>query len=267
MAITYEVWDMESANQVGVFQSEAEAEAFLSGMLRKNGPEAVKALSLAAVEVDDAGIVDQRLVLEGPDFIADIERALGFRKAAQEGTSLQTRVRAWLEQFGFHVTVLADPSTVFNFQVLVAPNRPVHVIQPKDSATFLVFGAQVMLRPEETEYIERQPHLRQKRFFWGVRLELLRLGVEFTDIKSPLESVRLVTRIYEDGVSQDALMNRLLLISRACSAVSWHFTLLRESEQLIQEDWVGTDTVISSSVGSPFDWGSMKFGGTPLLAN
>ena len=34
MTTTYEILDMESANQVGAFQSEAEARAFLSEMPR-----------------------------------------------------------------------------------------------------------------------------------------------------------------------------------------------------------------------------------------
>jgi hypothetical protein len=83
MAITYEIWDMESANQIAAFQSEAEAEAFLSGMLRVNGAAAVMALSLAAVEVDDTGVVDQRLILEGSDFVADIRRAMALAAPLQ----------------------------------------------------------------------------------------------------------------------------------------------------------------------------------------
>src|SRR4051812_40179872 len=45
-AMTYEVWDMETANQVGAFQLEADARAFLSDMLRLNGADTVKALSV-----------------------------------------------------------------------------------------------------------------------------------------------------------------------------------------------------------------------------
>lgn len=77
MAVTYEVWDMESANQVGSFRSESDARAFLRDMLRLNGAETVRALSVAAIEQDESGIVDQKLVLEGPDFVAEVERASG----------------------------------------------------------------------------------------------------------------------------------------------------------------------------------------------
>jgi hypothetical protein len=76
MTTTYDVWDMETANQVGAFQSEAEARAFLSDMLRLNGPETVEALSVAAVQHDDSGVVDQTLVIEGPNFVADLAHDL-----------------------------------------------------------------------------------------------------------------------------------------------------------------------------------------------
>jgi hypothetical protein len=74
MTTTYEVWDMETANQVGAFQSEDEARAFLSDMLDLNGADTVRALSLTAIRHDDSGVVDQTLVVEGPDFVAEMER-------------------------------------------------------------------------------------------------------------------------------------------------------------------------------------------------
>jgi hypothetical protein len=74
MTTTYEVWDMETANQIGAFQSEAEARTFLSDMLRLNGAESVQALSIAAVEHDGSAVVGQTLIIEGPDFVAELER-------------------------------------------------------------------------------------------------------------------------------------------------------------------------------------------------
>jgi hypothetical protein len=74
MTTTFEVWDMETANQVGAFPSEAEAGAFLSDMLRANGADTVKALSVAAVQHDDSGVIDQTLVIDGPDFVEEYAR-------------------------------------------------------------------------------------------------------------------------------------------------------------------------------------------------
>ncbi len=70
MTITFEIWDMETANQVGTFSTEAEAEAFLLEMLRLNGPDAVMTLSLAAIRHDGRGVIDQTLLVEGADFVA-----------------------------------------------------------------------------------------------------------------------------------------------------------------------------------------------------
>ncbi|HZO30901.1 MAG TPA: hypothetical protein VFH48_33445 [Chloroflexota bacterium] len=75
MTITFEVWDMESANQIGSFGSESDARAFLKELLCLNGADTVMALSLAAIEHDESGVVDQKLILEGPDFVAEVERA------------------------------------------------------------------------------------------------------------------------------------------------------------------------------------------------
>jgi hypothetical protein len=43
-------------------------------MLRANGADTVKVLSVAAVQHDDSGVIDQALVIEGPDFVAELER-------------------------------------------------------------------------------------------------------------------------------------------------------------------------------------------------
>ena len=75
MTTTYEVWDMESANQIGSFRSESDARTFLKDMLRLNGVDTVRALSVAAIEHDDSGVINQTLILEGPDFVAEVERA------------------------------------------------------------------------------------------------------------------------------------------------------------------------------------------------
>jgi hypothetical protein len=44
-------------------------------MLNLNGADTVRALSVAAIEHDESGVIDQKLILEGPDFVAEVERA------------------------------------------------------------------------------------------------------------------------------------------------------------------------------------------------
>ena len=75
MTTTYEVWDMDSANQIGTFRSESDARSFLRNMLNLNGADTVRALSVAAIEHDESGVIDQKLILEGPEFVAEVERA------------------------------------------------------------------------------------------------------------------------------------------------------------------------------------------------
>jgi hypothetical protein len=71
MTTTYEVWDMDTANQVGAFCSEVQARAFLSEMLRENGADAVRGLSVSAVTHVESGVVDQTLVIDGLDFVVE----------------------------------------------------------------------------------------------------------------------------------------------------------------------------------------------------
>jgi len=65
--MTYEVWDTETFNRVGVFPTQTEAEAYLGDVLRENGPEV--AAEMTIVGYTEAGAAPVK-VLEGADYVA-----------------------------------------------------------------------------------------------------------------------------------------------------------------------------------------------------
>lgn len=70
MALIYEVWDTQTANQIGVFPSEAEARALLADVLRVNGPAVASDMTVLAYDPDGLTPREPLVVLEGADFVA-----------------------------------------------------------------------------------------------------------------------------------------------------------------------------------------------------
>jgi hypothetical protein len=70
MILRYELWDMESANQIASFDGKEEAIAVVTDYLRLNGVAAVSQLVLGAIYRDDAGAVSMIPVLDGDDVVA-----------------------------------------------------------------------------------------------------------------------------------------------------------------------------------------------------
>ena len=70
MILRYEIWDMESANQIASFESKDEALEVVADYLRLNGADAVASLVLGAIYRDGAGSVSMIPLLDGNDFLA-----------------------------------------------------------------------------------------------------------------------------------------------------------------------------------------------------
>ncbi len=68
MKTFYEVWDFETRNMIGSFDSEAEARAVLKKILDLNGPDSVRELAILRQEPDAGGEYQPSLLVEGATF-------------------------------------------------------------------------------------------------------------------------------------------------------------------------------------------------------
>ena len=70
MALIYEVWDTQTANQIGAFPSEAEARSLLADVLRVNGPAVASEMTVLVFDLATSTPAEPTVVLEGADFVA-----------------------------------------------------------------------------------------------------------------------------------------------------------------------------------------------------
>lgn len=73
MILRYELWDMESANQIAAFEAKEDAIAVVTDYLRLNGVASVSQLVLGAIYRDSSGSVSMIPVLDGDDVIAIVK--------------------------------------------------------------------------------------------------------------------------------------------------------------------------------------------------
>jgi hypothetical protein len=72
VATIYEVWDSQTTNQVGSFQTEAEARALLADILRVNGADVAREMVIVAYFPDGPSPREPVMVLDGADFVTQI---------------------------------------------------------------------------------------------------------------------------------------------------------------------------------------------------
>ncbi|MFN8636574.1 MAG: hypothetical protein U0893_22220 [Chloroflexota bacterium] len=70
MILRYELWDMETANQIAIFDQREKAISVVTEYLRLNGVEAATQLVLGAIYQDGAGTVSMIPVFDGDDVVA-----------------------------------------------------------------------------------------------------------------------------------------------------------------------------------------------------
>jgi hypothetical protein len=85
MVMTYEVWDTETANQIGAFQTLAEAEALLRDVLRVNGPGVACDMAIVAYHRTAAGEYEPTTVLEGSELVARLGQPQSAGRATATG--------------------------------------------------------------------------------------------------------------------------------------------------------------------------------------
>jgi hypothetical protein len=70
MILRYELWDLESANQIATFDAKEQAMSVVTDYIRLNGVASASQLVLGAIFKDSAGAVSMIPVLDGGDVVA-----------------------------------------------------------------------------------------------------------------------------------------------------------------------------------------------------
>jgi hypothetical protein len=101
-------------------------------------------------------------------------------------------------------------------------NRRILVARARFPAEQVRIQATVELSVLHREQFAALPASLRESVLWDIRQRLLSMHVEFAGVGLPLERVHLNQRIYLDGLTRDAFIQRVLQVKDAMISVIWY---------------------------------------------
>lgn len=210
----WQLWDTDSGNLMACYQTEHEARHGVRDVLAANTPDLFDALALGAMPDDrEAGDVPLSPILEG-DKLRDWLSREAETIPSSLGEPPAACVARWLGDLGLNPEAVIDGQTASNHRVVIGSRYSLHVLRVRahDDHSLLVS------RLDIGAYADRFAALSERSRFLlvqGLRAELLRSAVEFAGIDDRLDHVELSVRLYDDGLTKDALYRRVTQVMDA----------------------------------------------------
>jgi hypothetical protein len=139
----------------------------------------------------------------------------------QNMESARNKVQSWLMSEGWQISEQAHPDFAWLIQAEDAGGRKMVVGQSKARQDLVHLEAVVDPSDEYRELFANLPEDSRREILWKLRFQLLSMNVDFTGVGEPLEAILLTQRIYLDGLTKDAFIQRFHLVRNAVIAVIW----------------------------------------------
>jgi hypothetical protein len=212
----WELWDKERNAIVGTFVSEIEALRGIRKMLAERSPDYVDSLVLGAM-YDEGAPRHTELppVLEGA--------ALRFRLAesGQSGSgdsaarAVHERIRLWLAEEDWYVEDVPDPPSSLNLMVTLQGGKVVNIFQRKDHVDHITVVQHWVFEDTLRSALAGLSTDVQHEILEGLYRDVMLAGVDLGGLSIPPHEMRYAAFVYFDGLTKDALVQRILLILRA----------------------------------------------------
>lgn len=140
------------------------------------------------------------------------------------GPSLKSRVRDWLDGSGYAITKV-DDANVLHYRVTDNIGMTTDIIQLKsDSPIHIATGHHVASASQLATYNAMTPD-RQQAFWRTVRLELLRYGISFSDLKLDAEGVAFSDDVVASrSLTATDFLQRLMFV-RSAGRLYWELLM------------------------------------------
>lgn len=140
-----------------------------------------------------------------------------------EKNAVATRdmIQNWLMGEGWNLSEQTHPNLAWLIRAEDAGGRRILVGQNKERTDLIHLEARVDIADEHREKFESLPAQRRSDVLWNLRFRLLMMSVDFTGVTEPMTAVLLTQRIYLDGLTKDAFIQRFLVVRNAVIAVIW----------------------------------------------
>jgi len=135
--------------------------------------------------------------------------------------AIREKVQSWLMGEGWKIAEQPHPDFGWLIRVEDAGGRRILVGQHKLRQDQVHLEAVVNIVSEHRQKFESLPEERRRENLWRLRFRLLLMNVDFAGVAEPLQNVLLTQRVYLDGLTKDAFIQRFLMFRNAVIAVIW----------------------------------------------
>jgi hypothetical protein len=139
----------------------------------------------------------------------------------QSPKTTRDKVQNWLMSEGWQLAEPTHPDFAWLIRAEDAGERRVLVGQNKAREDRIHLEANVRISEDHRKQFESLPDDKRREILWDLRFQLLQMNVDFVGVAEPIEEVILTQRIYLDGLTKDAFIQRFLSVRNAVIAVIW----------------------------------------------
>lgn len=139
----------------------------------------------------------------------------------QKDEQIRDKVQKWLMGEGWQISEQPHPEALWLIRAEDAAQRRILIGQNKSRPDQLHLEARVNLAEEHRKLFETLPQAKRREILWELRFRLLSMNVDFAGVAEPMQAVVLTQRIYTDGLTKDAFLQRFLMVRNAVISVIW----------------------------------------------
>jgi hypothetical protein len=212
----WELWDRQSNSIIGTFATEMEALRGVRKILAANGPDYVDSLVLGAM-YDEGAPRHTELppVLEGAALRFRLSESGQVASGDNAARAMHERIRIWLAEEDWLVEDVPDPPSSLNLMVTLQGGKAVNIFQRKAHLDHITVAQHWVFEDALRSDIAALSADAQHETLEAVYRDALLTGVEAGRLGLPPRELRFAAFVYFDGLTKDALIQRMLLILRA----------------------------------------------------
>jgi hypothetical protein len=131
------------------------------------------------------------------------------------------KVQNWLMNEGWQIAEQTHPDLAWLIRAEDGAQRRILVGHSKTRDDQIHLEARVNVGDDHRKKFESLPEKRRREILWNLRFRLLSMNVDFVGVTEPMQAVLLTQRIYLDGLTKDAFLQRFLKVRNAVITVIW----------------------------------------------
>jgi len=134
---------------------------------------------------------------------------------------IRETVRGFLIEDQWRLGELSGPDLVWGHLASDRQGRKLVIGQRRDRTDEVLLQARVSVHENTRAQLKALIPEDRKGFLWDMRMALLQMNVDFNGITDDPTNIRVMTRIFFDGMSKDVFFQRLSEVRRALLTILW----------------------------------------------